>query len=591
MAARAVALNPALVVVHGGPSSPKYEADIERFLDTHAPVAHVLARGEGERTLCELLTVLATAATGPGTLDGEALATVAGITYRDPRTGLTVRTVDRERIADLDDLPSPYLTGEFDHIPPSAWNVSVAIETNRGCPYGCTFCDWGSATLSRIRKFSLERVTREVEWVAARQIPSIQLTDANFGIMARDVETAAAIAAASERTHFPESLIFCPAKNTTKHLSKIIDILADAAIASVAALGVQTTDPTTLEAIDRTNIAVDGYVALAAEHRRRGHALQGELLLGLPEQTYASYRADLQFMFDHEIPVRTWSVQLLPNAPMSEPGYRARHRIETDDDNVVISTSSFTQADRDRMFRLRKVDMMFETYGLLRHVLRWLQWDHGILATDVADLVLDVTERSPHRFPHLTWIVSYFDLQPSPPLGWGAFYDDVRALLIEDLDVAPSTAMDCAFELNQFLMPAPGRHFPASIDLPHDYVAYHREATSGLYATGHPGRPDRPLADRGPARFTVTADPLRLCEDGLRFAGDSRDEVLQGDFYMATSTANELLSPLVRLLPHVIRCLDPAVVQAVLAERRPPVEEATPIEVDLHRRPVASGGR
>ena len=28
----------------------------------------------------------------------------------------------------------------------------VTIETNRGCPYGCTFCDWGSATMSRARK-------------------------------------------------------------------------------------------------------------------------------------------------------------------------------------------------------------------------------------------------------------------------------------------------------------------------------------------------------------------------------------------------------------------------------------------------------
>lgn len=47
-------------------------------------------------------------------------------------------------------FPSPYLTGEFDEIDPARWR-SATIETNRGCPYGCTYCDWGSATLSRIR--------------------------------------------------------------------------------------------------------------------------------------------------------------------------------------------------------------------------------------------------------------------------------------------------------------------------------------------------------------------------------------------------------------------------------------------------------
>ena len=44
------------------------------------------------------------------------------------------------------------------------------LETNRGCPYGCTFCDWGSATLSRIRKFDLDRVFAELEWCAQHEV-------------------------------------------------------------------------------------------------------------------------------------------------------------------------------------------------------------------------------------------------------------------------------------------------------------------------------------------------------------------------------------------------------------------------------------
>ena len=32
-----------------------------------------------------------------------------------------------------------------------AAHAGAIIETNRGCPYGCTFCDWGSATRSRIQ--------------------------------------------------------------------------------------------------------------------------------------------------------------------------------------------------------------------------------------------------------------------------------------------------------------------------------------------------------------------------------------------------------------------------------------------------------
>ena len=115
-----------------------------------------------------------------------------------------------------------------------------------------------------------------------------------------------------------------------------------------------------------------------------------------------------------------------------------------------------------------------------------------------------------------------------------------------------------------FLMPQPGRTFPATITLPHDYPAYYRDATHTLYTTGHATRPDQPLTARPPTTFTVTGDPLHLCDLGPRLAGDSRDEVIQGDFYMASTTANELMSPLIRLLPHVARHLSPEAARALV---------------------------
>ena len=77
---------------------------------------------------------------------------------------------------------------------PAAADAGLIIETNRGCPYGCTFCDWGSATLSRIRKFDIERVFAELEWCAEARLRAIGIADANFGIFERDVEIAEQIA-------------------------------------------------------------------------------------------------------------------------------------------------------------------------------------------------------------------------------------------------------------------------------------------------------------------------------------------------------------------------------------------------------------
>ena len=555
IAREALKINPNLVVIHGGPSCPKYEGDAEDFLDAHGEVAHILTRGEGEHLICELLDTLTPTPTSgladptnPNPTHIEGLEEINGITYRTP-TGETIRTPERERISNLDDLPSPYLTGEFDHIHPSAWNYCMSVETNRGCPYGCTFCDWGSSTLSRIRKFDLERVTQEIQWAANRHITSLNIPDANFGIMSRDTETAKRIAHIKNQTGYPELISFYPAKNTTKHLTRIMDTLLDAGVVPAATLSLQTTDPATLSAIDRSNISTDHYVALAAEYRRHGHPLQGDLLIGLPGQTYDTYRNDLQFMLDHEILVRTWPVQVLPNSPMNDPDYRKRHRIRANDQNAVISTASFDESERDRMFLLRRLYVCMEDLGVLRHVMRWLQWDHNIPATQLMDHILTTTQNTPNRFPHLTWLTEYFDLHPTAPVGWNTLYNEIRDLITQDHHITDTTTLDTILTLQQFLMPTPGRTFPTTITLTHDYPTYYHDATQTLYTTGHATNPPKPLNQYPPTTFTITDDPLDLCNNGTHFAGNSRDELMEGDFQIGANSSHELLSELTRPSP------------------------------------------
>ena len=544
----AVAIRPELIVVHGGPSSPKYEADAAEFLRTHGAAATIVARGEGEHQICALLEAFGRSG---GAFDAEKLEAVPGVTFIDPRTGEAYRTPEGDRIADLDALPSPYLTGEFDEIPSEAWTTTLSIETNRGCPYGCTYCDWGSSTLSRIRKFDQDRVLREVQWAASRGIEAINVTDANFGIMSRDVSTAAGISAIKRSTGFPQVVIFYPAKNTTKHLTKIMDEFVQARVGTIASLSLQTTDPDTLDAIERSNISNDHYVALAADYRRRGFPLQAELILGLPGQTVESYRNDLQFNLDHEILSRTWKLQVLPNAPMNDPAYRERYAIEVDDTSMVRSTSTMTIDDRSRMLRLHRAEIVFERLVVLRHVLRYLQWDHGLRAMDVLDRMVRAVEAEPLALPYLAWVVEYFDRFPAAPVAWSLVYDDVRRFVTDELGVSTSPALDAVLALNEFLLPAPGRTFPASIDLQHDYPAYFADATAELFISGRATGAVRPLSSYGPCRFTVASDPLGLCTQGMRFTHEGSGDRLDGDFAIGANSALELLSPLTRLLPHV----------------------------------------
>ncbi|MCZ7631236.1 MAG: hypothetical protein M5U19_20285 [Microthrixaceae bacterium] len=92
-------------------------------------------------------------------------------------------------------------------------------------------------------------------------------------------------------------MIINVAKNTTKHLVKIMDVLSDAGIRVFMSISLQTTDERTLGSIHRSKISTDHYRRLAAALRRRGHPLIGELMIGLPGQTVDSAHGDLQFVF------------------------------------------------------------------------------------------------------------------------------------------------------------------------------------------------------------------------------------------------------------------------------------------------------
>ncbi len=134
VARRAREINPEVVIIHGGPSTPKNEGQCEDFFAEYGDLIDVAVRGEGEVTLSEALSVLVQ---GCPAIDLTLLSDVEGLSFRHPYDGSIVRTDDRERVADLDSLPSPYLKGEFDHLHTSAWGsdnrlIAVILESNSG---------------------------------------------------------------------------------------------------------------------------------------------------------------------------------------------------------------------------------------------------------------------------------------------------------------------------------------------------------------------------------------------------------------------------------------------------------------------------
>lgn len=495
--------DPRNVIVHGGPEVPRQEDVAESYLRQH-PYVDVAVRGEGEVTTLEVLDALAFAEDAAGC--AERLATVPGITFHPTsrRDGPPIRTPDRGRIMDLDMVPSPYLSGLFDDTHVGRARVAI-LETNRGCPYACTFCDWGSATNQKMRCFDLDRVLAEIDWIARHRINRLMLADSNFGIFERDVTIAETIARKREEWGTPrEVVVLGYAKNSVARLEEIIRIFVDAGIQAEGVISIQTTDPHTLDVIRRSNIKTSKYEELIRVFREKKLPLAAEMMMGLPGSTLESLKSDMQFCFDRDLSLTAYDTRLLVNSPMSDPAYLAAHQIQTDPDNILTSTSTYTRQDRRHMGDLHTTFYAAENLGALRYVLRYLQWDRGIPSLEFLDRLTMALASKPQRFPR------FLRLRRPPFRGfrkasqWKELYEEITRFARESFGVEEDSAFACALELNRLTMPSQGRTFPEEHTLRHDFVQYFRDHQA---ANGSGGPP---LSSYEPGTITLS-DPLDFC--------------------------------------------------------------------------------
>ena len=144
-------------------------------------------------------------------------------------------------------------------------------ETNRGCPFQCTFCDWGSATAAKVTKFGIERLYAELDWFARNKIEYIFCCDANFGIQKRDVEIAIRRPSARPTSGYPMALSVQNTKNATERAYLTQKILSDAGLNKGVALSMQSVDPTDSLRLDqaRQHLARYLYGVAAPLHARR----------------------------------------------------------------------------------------------------------------------------------------------------------------------------------------------------------------------------------------------------------------------------------------------------------------------------------
>jgi hypothetical protein len=330
------ARNPGVWIIFGGPQIPVAAAP---FLAAN-PAVDVAVCGEGEPAILQLMEHC----------DAGAWCSTPGVAYRDGH-GRFVENPKGPRLADLNVVPSPYLTGVFDPLmrayPGQKW---IALwETNRGCPFSCTFCDWGAATASKVYQYDLERLYREADWFAERRVEFVFCCDANFGILPRDLEIAEYVAGRKRATGFPQALSVQGTKNATERAYQVQKTLADAGLNKGVTLSMQSLDRETLRVVERANIKLSTYQVLQQRFTRDRIETYADLILGLPNESYESFVAGVSELISHgqHNRIQFNNLSVLPNAPMADPDDMRRYGMVVVDAPIVNIHGSLAEADED----------------------------------------------------------------------------------------------------------------------------------------------------------------------------------------------------------------------------------------------------
>ena len=383
LARRIKEINPAVKIIFGGPE-PAIE---DPLLFEKEPFMDMVSKMEGEITFKRIMEDFDTDFTH-----------IPGLLINTP-TGL-VNTGDCARIDDLDQIPSPYLTGIFDRIikdnPDVIWNAT--LETNRGCPYQCTFCDWGSLTYNKVKKFELTRVFHEMDWIGAN-CGFVTITDANFGMFVeRDNMIVDKLIEVQKRWGRLASFSMTWAKNQKNEVVDIVKKLIHESpnFGQGLTVSVQSMDHDVLENIKRRNLDQHKIDEIFALCDRNNIPVYTELILGLPGETVESWKSAFWKIFraGNHTGINILQAQLLENAEMNllqkrmwqleaVPVYDYMSGSYGDADlnecvDVVVSTKDIPKEEMLDTLVWNSFIQTFHINGLTTYIARYLDKAHGI---------------------------------------------------------------------------------------------------------------------------------------------------------------------------------------------------------------------
>ncbi len=388
----AKAINPGILTVMGGPNiSIEPERQLQ-YLDKHRFI-DVYALGEGDFLANHIVRTFMDAGKS---IKGLGAIGLPSAVFRNPE-GQAAIDETKPRHKEVQDIPSPFLTGIQDEF--FDGKLAPMIETNRGCPFTCTFCVQGTKYYSKIHNFSVDRIKDEITYIAKRikshspNMGTLRIADSNYGMYERDIEISGHIGLMQKEHGWPTFIDATTGKNKPERIIKSVEKMGGAMVLYQA---VQSLDEEVLRKVKREAIKLEAYKALEVHMRGRGLRSVSDLILGLPGETLTGHIKGLHSLLDGNIhQMHNFQAMMLKGAELESLESRELFKFDTrfrvlpknygvyedekvfDVEEIIVATDTLPFDDYITCRKWHLVSSVFWNDGWFEHIVN-LARAHGI---------------------------------------------------------------------------------------------------------------------------------------------------------------------------------------------------------------------
>lgn len=382
---------PDCIIATGGPQIDKYDPDW--FVDK--PEFDLAIHGEGEFALKEILL--------------RPIGDYDQIPHVQTRTH---RPAGAQRIRDISTIPSPILEGFYEPLlkkypADTQWNLT--IETLRGCPYHCSFCDIGEDYYNKLTLFDIERVKKEIDWIGKNKIEYVNVCDSNWGLLDRDVEITKYVLDTKRKYGYPKFWDVTWAKNNVERNYEIALLNAkeaDEGVFKGVTFAMQSMNESTLQATKRFNMDDEKVAEYLKKYHKEKIPTYGELIWPMPQETLDSFKDNVQKIIDlgQDSYMQIHPLMITENTDMGKPEYQKKWGMElvraplenkfvkidktnyiTEYTQYVKSTNTATWEDVISGYMFKWIVLTMFYNGWMHHIAKYLKSALGVKETEMLD--------------------------------------------------------------------------------------------------------------------------------------------------------------------------------------------------------------